>query len=219
MVSVVVPAYQSGKAVSVVNEYGSIVTMRSTPPQITYSDVAQFGEVEREGRKALTRKTAQGLRRLSFTQLVASVDWQDSIEREIRWFTDWASVGCKVRFAGGSGSYESPCWWHIRDLQVNVTQRASNNEPSRAELSWTLVEAIDVTINIAKVSPPPPPPPPVKKPVYRQYRVVSGDCLWYIAQRFLGNGARWPEIYNLNKGVIGGNPNLIYPGQLYNIPG
>lgn len=219
MVSIVIPKPVTGKALSVVAGHGKIVVMRSAPPQFTYSDVAEFGEVPREGRKALTRKTAQGLRQLSFTQVVASVDWQQSIEREIRWFTDWSAAGVKVRFTGGSGSYESPCWWYIRGLQVNVLQRASNNEPSRAELSWTLVEAIDVTVNIAKVAPAPPPPPPVKKPVYRQYRVVSGDTLWHIAQRFLGNGVRWPEVYNLNKGVIGGNPNLIYPGQLYNIPG
>lgn len=219
MVNVVVPKSASGKSVVVTNQNGSRTVMRSTPPKINYSDVAEFGEVPREGRKALTRKTAQGLRKLSFTQVVASVDWQQSIESELRWFTDNASAGFKVRFSGGSGSYESPCWWFIRDLQVNIAQRASNNEPSRAEVSWTLVEAIDVSVNIAKVTPKPPPPPPVKKPVYRQYRVVSGDCLWYIAQRFFGNGARWPEIYNLNKGVIGRNPNLIFPGQLYNIPG
>lgn len=26
------------------------------------------------------------------------------------------------------------------------------------------------------------------------------------------------KIYNANKGVIGGNPNLIYPGQVLTIP-
>jgi nucleoid-associated protein YgaU len=45
------------------------------------------------------------------------------------------------------------------------------------------------------------------------YIVVPGDSLSAIAQRFLGNGNRWPEIYQKNKGVIGPNPNLIYPGQ------
>lgn len=28
-----------------------------------------------------------------------------------------------------------------------------------------------------------------------------------------GSSANWRAIYNQNKGVIGGNPNLIYPGQ------
>lgn len=220
MVNVVVPSSKSGKSVSVVNQHGTMVTMRSTPPQMTYSDIPNFGEIAREGRKAITRYTGVGLRKLSFTQVVASVDWQQSIERELRWYTDWASAGVKVRFTGGSGSYESPCWWFIRDLQVNVEQRAANNEPSRATVSWSLVEAIDSVVNIAKVAPKPKAPAvPAKAPVQRTHRVVSGDTLWGISQRYLGNGARWPEIYNLNKGVVGGNPNLIYPGQQFKIPG
>lgn len=50
------------------------------------------------------------------------------------------------------------------------------------------------------------------------YTVVRGDCLWNIAKRFYGNGAKYTVIYNANKGVIGGNPNLIYPGQVLTIP-
>ncbi len=34
------------------------------------------------------------------------------------------------------------------------------------------------------------------------YTSVSGDTLWSIATRFLGNGALWPEIYNNNQSVI-----------------
>jgi nucleoid-associated protein YgaU len=45
------------------------------------------------------------------------------------------------------------------------------------------------------------------------YIVQCGDCLWTIAQRFLGDGNKWPMIYNMNKNVIGSNPNLIRPGQ------
>lgn len=63
---------------------------------------------------------------------------------------------------------------------------------------------------------PAPPPPPVEQK--RTYTVVSGDCLWDIAAAQLGNPTRWPEIYELNRGVIGGNPNLIYPGQVYTLP-
>ena len=50
------------------------------------------------------------------------------------------------------------------------------------------------------------------------YTVVSGDCLWNIAKKFYGNGSKYTVIYNANKGVIGGNPNLIRPGQVLTIP-
>ena len=50
------------------------------------------------------------------------------------------------------------------------------------------------------------------------YTVVRGDCLWKIAKRFYGSGAKYTVIYNANRGVIGGNPNLIYPGQVLTIP-
>ena len=47
----------------------------------------------------------------------------------------------------------------------------------------------------------------------RYYTVVSGDTLWGIASRFYGSGLMWQRIYQNNLGVIGGNPNLIYPGE------
>ena len=39
-------------------------------------------------------------------------------------------------------------------------------------------------------------------PSYQSYTVVPGDTLWDIAQRCLGNGTRWKEIYDLNVDVI-----------------
>jgi LysM repeat protein len=49
------------------------------------------------------------------------------------------------------------------------------------------------------------------------YIVVSGDCLWSIAQEYLGDGYLYSEIYELNMDVIS-NPDLIYVGQAINIP-
>lgn len=55
-------------------------------------------------------------------------------------------------------------------------------------------------------------PPP------QTYTVVKGDCLWKIAKMYYGDGSKYPIIYNANRDVIGGNPNLIYPGQVLTIP-
>lgn len=50
------------------------------------------------------------------------------------------------------------------------------------------------------------------------YTVVKGDCLWNIAKKFYGDGSKYTVIYDANRGVVGGNPNLIYPGQVLTIP-
>lgn len=50
------------------------------------------------------------------------------------------------------------------------------------------------------------------------YIVVKGDCLYTIARKFYGDGAKYIAIYEANKDVIGGNPNRIYPGQELIIP-
>lgn len=52
----------------------------------------------------------------------------------------------------------------------------------------------------------------------RKYKVVKGDCLWSIAKKFYDDGSKYQIIYRANKEIIGGNPNLIYPGQVLTIP-
>ena len=54
-------------------------------------------------------------------------------------------------------------------------------------------------------------------PQQATYTVKSGDCLWNIAKKYLGDGSRYNEIYNLNKDKIK-NPNLIYAGQVLTLP-
>ena len=57
---------------------------------------------------------------------------------------------------------------------------------------------------------------PDPRPVSRSYTVKSGDSLWLITKK--EGGSDWNVLYNANKGVIGANPNLIYPGQTLVIP-
>lgn len=61
------------------------------------------------------------------------------------------------------------------------------------------------------------PRPAETAPKLKTYTVKQGDTLWAIAKKYLGDGNRYTEIYNLNKNKIS-NPNLIYPGQVLTLP-
>ena len=53
------------------------------------------------------------------------------------------------------------------------------------------------------------------KDVYKRQTVVSGDSLWRIAARLLGDGRRYPEIKKLNRLTS----DIIRAGQKLKIPG
>ena len=66
--------------------------------------------------------------------------------------------------------------------------------------------------------------PAENPPKARSHTVVSGDNLWAIARRFLGNGNRWREIYNLNPQIAERNRGsgrasyTIFPNQVFILP-
>jgi len=60
--------------------------------------------------------------------------------------------------------------------------------------------------------------PPWADSTRRTYTVKPGDSLSAIAAQYLGDGNKWPQLYDLNKSVIGPNPDLIHPGQVLVLP-
>ncbi|MFT5574431.1 MAG: nucleoid-associated protein YgaU [Cryomorphaceae bacterium] len=61
----------------------------------------------------------------------------------------------------------------------------------------------------------PAPAPEAPEPEY--YVIESGDTLWAIAAKFLGNGSKYPEIFEANREVIE-DPDKIFVGQKIRIP-
>lgn len=77
-----------------------------------------------------------------------------------------------------------------------------------------------ITINESK---PPRPNPGPSKPVDntskgRKHTVKGNDTLWGIAKIYYDNGSLWPKIWEANKPMRSGNPNLIYTGEVVTIP-
>lgn len=60
------------------------------------------------------------------------------------------------------------------------------------------------------------PSPQTTTKTVNTYTVQKGDCLWNITKACTGNGADWRPLYELNKSVIGANPNLIKPRSSIN---
>lgn len=62
------------------------------------------------------------------------------------------------------------------------------------------------------------------QPLYEEYTVLGGDCLWDIAWNELGEPERWPEIYEASRSVAQpegrrlSDPDLILPGWVLHIP-
>jgi nucleoid-associated protein YgaU len=116
---------------------------------------------------------------------------------------------------------------HINEYSV----KEDANNSSDLTVSITLAKSVTKTMNVTKVNapavpvkPPAPPPPPPKstttsKTSQKTYTIKTGDTLWGIAQRYVGNGSRYTEIMAANKGLPSGNPpNYIYPGQVIILP-
>lgn len=77
-------------------------------------------------------------------------------------------------------------------------------------------------LTVAPTNPPRPNPSPSKPDSNnngeRRHTVKGNDTLWGIAKMYYGNGSQWGKIWDRNKPMRSGNPNLIYTGEVVIIP-
>ncbi len=101
------------------------------------------------------------------------------------------------------------------DIKVTVNLKQYKDYGTKTvDIAIKPKEVTTKAVAVATVSTP---RPAETAPKPKTYTVAKGDTLWNIAKKNLGNGARYNEIYNLNKDKIK-NPNLIYPGQVLTMP-
>jgi nucleoid-associated protein YgaU len=90
------------------------------------------------------------------------------------------------------------------DVQASI--KAAREKKARAEMKESMQDAADRVM--AKRA---------AKKKEETYVVQPGDSLSKIAKEILGDAARWPEIFELNKDQIK-DPNLIHVGQELRLP-
>ncbi len=97
-----------------------------------------------------------------------------------------------------------------RYVELVAANRSLIADPRLIEPGWTLAVPLPVPgIEVAEAA---------------RYRVVPGDDLWSVAARFLGDGFRWQEIFELNRGRVMPDgrtfrdPNVINPGWVLELP-
>jgi nucleoid-associated protein YgaU len=95
--------------------------------------------------------------------------------------------------------------------KVKLTGKAASQEEKEK-----VILAVGNVEGIAAVEEEVETPEPPKEPVF--HTVAKGDNLWKIAEKYLGNGSRYPEIFEANKPMLS-DPDKIYPGQMLRIPG
>ena len=97
------------------------------------------------------------------------------------------------------------------DLVVSITMKESRHYGTKI-MNFTIIEdQVTPTVETPEEN------RPAEQPQIKAYTVKSGDCLWNIAKKQLGDGSRWKEIHDLNRDKIS-NPNLIHPGLVLVMP-
>ena len=97
------------------------------------------------------------------------------------------------------------------DLLVSITMKEARHYGTKI-MNFAIVPEQPIPAAAS-----PEPERPAAQPQVKTYTVKSGDCLWNIAKKQLGDGSRWKEIHDLNRDKIS-NPNLIHPGLVLVMP-
>jgi LysM repeat protein len=201
------------------SESGKIsLSIPLAPRSVSYDNFGQsWVETERSGREPLLLRKGVKLESMAFTFLATDprnmFAPQAGTLNAVR-----ALAGTRERVLVRYGPQEAGLW-RVDDVSIaSELRHPTTNEITRATVSVTLKRASDPAPAVGPVTggTKPAPAPPKPKP-RRTYRVVKGDCLWKIAQRFYGRGTLWPRIYDANRSKIK-NPHWIFPGQVFVIP-
>lgn len=194
-----------------------------TPTNMTWSGSARYATHERHATHALTEFTGLDPDNFTLDILLTAelgVNPMDELVKIWTYERDSEAVGLVI---GGHayGKYR----WNIQKHSTKMEYTDAAGDLYAVEVSVELLEYLKgESHNTSKTQ-----TQPTEESATTSagdggatggssYTVKKGDNLWNIAKKYYGDGSQWRKIYDANRDVIGGNPNLIYPGQTYIIP-
>lgn len=195
-----------------------------TPKNMKWSGSARYAVHERHATHALTEFTGLDPDCFSFDMLLTAELGVNPMEELVKIWTyerDAEAVGL-VMGGHAYGKYR----WTIEKHETKMEYMDTAGDLYAVEVSVTLLEYLKGESHNTSRKGAAMDQAPVAQTEAgngadageRLYTVQKGDSLWAIAQRFYGSGGQYGKIYEANRGVIGGNPSLIYPGQVFRIP-
>ena len=116
----------------------------------------------------------------------------------------------------GGGAYASRADLASREQQIAIAEKTLSGQ------GWGAWPACSAKLGLGEADKGGSAPAPAAEPAPAaapapaastssgSYEVRSGDTLARIAAK---NGLHWRDLYAMNRGVVGGNPGLIFPGQ------
>lgn len=132
------------------------------------------------------------------------------LQNAFNMFKDWSLA--LAAYNAGPGAVQQHGGIPPYQQTQDYVQRIMGNVPSlNTSYAQTSTPSSSPTRQYSAPTPAPTPTPSSG----RTYTVKPGDTLSKIAQQYLGNASAYGQL----SGYRSGNPNLIYPGEVINIPG
>lgn len=192
---------------------------------ITYN-IIDVGEVKLPNGEKLTKFSWSGRlpgASMKHMRMVSSADWRSPKEIQSI-FSVWRNKGKKLRLLITGTTINHDVYLEnysvdnskldTVEYSISFTVAKDIKVYTTAELNIEEAAQVPQTTNDRPASS----EAATETPQKTTYTVKPGDSLWAISKKLLGSGARYSELYELNKSIIGSNPNLIYPGQTFTIP-
>ena len=172
--------------------------------------------------------TALGISLVATPAMASSIDAVGSSSSSATWLTPAAqAIATSDNAATTSAQPASAGWLAATVDQATATPVAPTPYATVDNNSASPSEILTNAWGLAPQSPSPLPAQsaPSTQALSSAYVVQPGDSLWNITAALLGESASpeaiavtWPSLYEANRGVIGKDPGLIYPGTALTVP-